>query len=246
MKATERHKLKQNEFARTVANLRRGFEERGRDLGLVAMAIVIALVAVGGYTWWRQARNEKANTLLAEALAVYEAPVVPPVEPTAGSPVPVEQPGTYKTEQAKLEAALPKFMETAEQYPSTEAGITARYHAAGVLAQLGRHAEAEQRYQEVVDDGGRTIYARTARLGLADAQLAQGKFDPAIAILRELSTASNPDLPVDGILMHLGRAYVRAGRKEDAARAFNRVVEEFPDSLYVADARRELEAAKKG
>jgi outer membrane protein assembly factor BamD (BamD/ComL family) len=46
--------------------------------------------------------------------------------------------------------------------------------------------------------------------------------------------------------MQLGRAYLRAGKKEDAARAFNRVVEEFPDSLYVADARRELEAAKKG
>jgi TolA-binding protein len=246
VKATERHKLKENEFARTVANLKRGFEDRGRDLGLVAIAIVIALVAVGGYTWWRQARNDKANTLLAEALAVYEAPVVPAVEPTAGSPVPVEQPGTYKTEQAKLEASLPKFIETAERYPSTTAGITARYHAAGVLAQLGRYTEAEQRYQAIVDDGGRTIYARTARLGLADAQLAQGKFDPAIAIYRELSTASNPELPVDGVLMQLGRAYLRAGKKEDAARAFNRVVEEFPDSLYVADARRELEAAKKG
>ena len=246
MKATERHKLKENEFARTVANARQMIEERGRDLGLVLVAVVLALVAVGGYTWWRQARNEKANALLASALAVHEAPVAAPAEPTPGSPVPVEQPGTYRTEQAKLEAALPKFVETAEQYPSTDAGIAARYHAAGVLAQLGRYAEAEQRYQEVVDAGGRTIYARTARLGLADAQLAQRKFDPAIAIFRDLSTESNPALPVDGVLMQLGRAYLRAGKREDAARAFNRVVEEFPDSLYVADARRELEAAKKG
>ncbi len=246
MKATERHKLKENEFARTVANARQMLEERGRDLGFMAVAIVLALVALGGYTWWRQSRNEKANTLLAGALAVHEAPVVAPAEPTPGSPVPVEQPGTFKTERAKLEAALPKFIETAERYPTTDAGIAARYHAAGVLAQLGRFSEAEQRYQEVIDKGGRTIYARTGRLGLADAQLAQGKFDPAIAIYRDLSTESNPQLPVDGVLMQLGRAYLRAGKKEDAARAFNRVVEEFPDSVYVADARRELEAAKKG
>jgi outer membrane protein assembly factor BamD (BamD/ComL family) len=53
-------------------------------------------------------------------------------------------------------------------------------------------------------------------------------------------------LPVDGVLMQLGQAYQRAGKGEDAARAFNRVVEEFPDSVYVAEARRELEAAKKG
>jgi TolA-binding protein len=246
VKATERHKLKENEFARSVANARRVLEERSRDLGLVVLMIVVALVAVGGYTWWRQARAERANTLLAAALAVHEAPVVAPAEPAPGSPVPVEQPGTFKTEQARLEAALPKFIEAAEQYPSTDAGIAARYHAAGVLAQLGRYAEAEQRYQQVVDTGGRTIYARTARLGLADAQLAQGKFDQAIAIYRDLSTESSPQLPVDGVLMHLGRAYLRAGKKDDAARAFNRVVEEFPDSLYVADARRELEAAKKG
>jgi TolA-binding protein len=246
MKATERHKLKENEFARTVANARKVLDERGRDLGLVVVAIVLALLAVGGYTWWRQARNEKANTLLAAALAVHEAPVVPPAEPTAGSPVPVEQSGTFKTEQAKLEAALPKFIEAAQQYPSTDAGLAARYHAAGVLAQLGRYGEAEQRYREVIDAGGRTIYGRTARLGLADAQLAQGKYDAAIAIYRDLSTESDPQLPVDGVLMQLGRAYVRAGKKEDAARAFNRLVEEFPDSLYVSDARRELEAAKKG
>jgi TolA-binding protein len=246
MKATERHKLKENEFARTVAHARAGLEERGRDVGLVLLAIVIALAAVGGYTWWRQSRNAKANTLLAGALAVHEAPVVAPSEPAPGSPVPVEQPGTFRTLRMKLEAALPKFTETADAYPTTDAGIAARYHAAGILAQLGRYAEAEQQYQEVVDKGGRSIYARTARLGLAGAQLAQNKFDSAIAIYRDLTTETNPQLPVDGVLMELGQAYLRAGKGEDAARAFNRVVEEFPDSIYAADARRELEAAKKG
>jgi len=238
MKATERHKLKENEFARTVAQARASLEERGRDVSLVLLAIAIALAAVGGYTWWRQSRNAKANTLLAGALAVHEAPVIAPSEPTPGSPVPVEQPGTFRTLQMKLEAALPKFLETANAYPNTDAGIAARYHAAGILAQLGRYPEAEQRYQEVVEKGGRSIYARTARLGLAGAQLAQNKFDSAIAIYRDLSTETNPQLPVDGVLMQLGQAYLRAGKAEDAARAFNRVVEEFPDSVYVADARR--------
>ena len=246
MRATERHKLKENEFARTVAQMRQKLEERGRDLGVLVVVVLVALAAVAGYTWWRQSRNEQANTLLATALAVHSAPVVPAAEPTPGSPVPVEQPGTFKTERAKLEAALPKFIETADRYPSTTAGIAARFHAAGVLAQLGRYVEAEQRYQEVIDKGSRTIYARTAHLGLAEAQLAQRKYDAAIAIYRDLSTESNPQLPVDGVLMQLGRAYRQAGKNEDAARAFNRVVEEFPESLYVADARRELGAAKKG
>ena len=246
MKATERHKLKENEFARSVAHARQVLEARRRDLGLIAVVVVLAIAAIGGYTWWRQSRAAQANALLAAALTVNEAPVVAPAEPTPGSPVPVEQPGTFRTERAKLEAALPKFQETADKYPSTDAGITARFHAAGILAQLGRHAEAEQRYQEVADKAGRTIYGRMARLGLADAQVAQGKFDSAIAIYRELSTESNSQLPIDGVLMQLGRASLMAGKREDATRAFNRIVEEFPESVYLADARRELEAAKKG
>ena len=156
------------------------------------------------------------------------------------------QAGTFQTERAKLDAALPKFTSAAEEFPNTDAGIAARYHAAGILASLGRYPEAEQRYQEVVDKAGRGIYGRTARLGLADAQVAQGKFDPAIKVYQELSTDTASQLPVDGVLMQLGRALAKAGKKDDAARAFNRVVEEFPQSVYAADAKRELEDVKKG
>lgn len=246
MKSTERHKLKENEFAHSIAKARDVVETRGRDVGMIAVVVVLALVLIGGYAWWRQSRNAKANTALAAALTTYQAPVVPVAPPAPGSPVPVAQPGMFQTEQAKLDAALPKFVAAADQYPNTNAGIASRYHAAGILAALGRYAEAEQRYQEVVDKGGRGIYGRTARLGLADAQVAQGKFDPAITAYQELTTDSSSQLPVDGVLMQLGRAFAKAGRKDEAVRAFNRVVEEFPQSVYAADARRELEDVKKG
>ena len=246
MKSTERHKLKEDEFARSMARARQTLESRQRDITLAIVAVVVVLVAVAGYAWWRQARTASANTALASAMAVHESPVIAPAAPAPGSPIPLQQPGTFPTERAKLEAALPRFLDAAERYPTTDAGIAARYHAAATLAELGRHSEAEQRYQEVIDRAGGRIYARTARLGLADVQVAQGKYDNAIAIYTELSRDSGSPLPVDGILMQLGRAYAKAGKPEDAARAFNRVVEEFPQSAYATDARREMEAARKG
>jgi TolA-binding protein len=245
MKRTERHKLKENEFARTVAHARNVLEARQRDITMGLVVAIVALVGLGGFVWWRQARNAHANELLGNALAVYDAPVVPLAAPAPGSPAPVPQPGTYATEQAKLEAALPRFQEAADRYPSAQAGIAARFHQASILATMGRYAEAEKGYQEVVDKAGNSIYGRTARLGLADAQVAQGKYDNAIAIYTELSRATDSHMPVDGILMQLGRAYAKAGRKEEAVRAYNRVVQEFPQSLYAADARRELEDVKK-
>ena len=130
MKSQERHKLKENEFARTVVHARDVLATRQRDITW-AVAVVVALLAiVGGYTWWRQSTAGRGTELLASALAVYEAPVVPLAAPTPGGAPPVQQPGTYLTEQSKLEAALPKFIEAADRYPSTNAGIAARYHAA--------------------------------------------------------------------------------------------------------------------
>jgi TolA-binding protein len=245
MKSTERHKLKENEFARTVAHARDTMQERGRDVGIIAIVVIAAIALAGGYGWWRQSRNAKANALLAEALTVEEAPVVAPAAPAPGSPLPVQQPGTFATDQARLDAALPKLMHAADSYPGAEAGITARYHAASVLAALGRYAEAEQRYREVVDKAGSGLYGRTARMGLAAVLVSQAKYDDAIKIYQEVSTDAKSQLPVDGVLMQLGRAYMKAGKKNEAAHAFTRVVEEFPQSLYAADARRELEEAKK-
>jgi len=247
MKSTERHKLKQDDFARSVAMARDAFSTRSRDITRAVIAALVVVAVIAGYTMWRQSRNAKANAALAHGLAVFEAPVVPVQAPQPGSPLPVQQAGTFQTEHAKYEAALPKLMEAADAHPNTEAGIAARYYAASALAALGRFGEAEQRFQEVADKAGsRSIYSRTGRLGLADAKAAQGKYDDAITIYRELSTDTNSGMPVDGVLMILGRTYLQAGRTEEAVRAFTRVVDEFPQSVYAADARRERDEARKG
>src|SRR4030095_13815829 len=173
MKGIERHKLKENDFARTVAHARDALETRRSEFGVIALVAALVVAAALGYYWWRSSRNAAADTMLANAVAIYDAPVVPVAPPAPGSPPPVPQPGTYPTEQAKLQAALPKFTEAADAYPSTAQGIAARYHAAGILAGLGRFAEAEQRYQEVASKAGQnSIYGRTARLGLAHASVA--------------------------------------------------------------------------
>jgi TolA-binding protein len=238
MKSIERHKLKENEFARTMVHAREVLDAQKRNITVTLTAVVVALAAFGGFMWWRQAKNSGANEMLASAIAVYDAPVVPIAAPAPGSPAPLPQAGTFTTQREKLQAALPKFREAADRYPNSTPGLVARYHLAGILAALGQ-------YPEVVNKGSGTIYARTARLGLADAQVAQGKYDNAIQIYTELSRDTTSQMPVDGVLMQLGRAYVRAGRKEEAARTFDRIVQEFPQSSYLSEAQRERDAVKK-
>ena len=173
-------------------------------------------------------------------------PSVRPVPVNAFTLSPVQPPGTYRTERERLEAALPRLQAAADAYPDSDAGLTARYRLAASLAELGRFAEAEQRYQEVVQKAGSgSIYKQTARLGVGEAQLAQGKGDAAMATFKELSSDTNSHLPVDGVLMQLGRAALIAGKKDEATRAFTRVVDEFPQSLYASEAKEKLAEIKK-
>lgn len=245
MKSTERHQLKDDRFVATLKDTFDEIDQRRSQVLTGLVVIVVLAAAAGGYAWWRQQRDDKASALLAEAMTVSEAPVAPAggAGENAGTPTP-PPPGSHPTDQARLQAALPKFMAAAEAYPSTAPGIAARYHAAAVLAALGKQAEAVQRYQEVIDKGGTSLYARMARLGQADVQVRLGQYDPAINTLKELSTSAKDDLPVDGILMQLGRAYALAGRKAEASQSYKRITDEFATSPYAAEARRELEALK--
>jgi TolA-binding protein len=246
MKRSERHHLKENELAHSLARATDVMATSGRQIGLAIAAIALVAVAVVGYFAWRGRTEGRAGALLADALTIAEAPVAPSVTAPPGdgttppTPPPAPPPGSYPTEKAKLEAAIPKFLAVADQYPSTEAGKAARYHAAGALAELGRTAEAQTRYQEVVDRDRSGVYGQMARLGLAQLQVGSAQYDRAITIYKELSAERDTRLPIDGILMQLGRAYAQAGKTADARQTFTRVVDEFPESAYAAQAKEEL------
>ena len=236
MKAQERHHLKQNEVAQTTARVVESFAEN-RDRYLTVAVILLLVVAVGGgYMYWRNRTNDKAGGMLGVAMAIGQSQIVPaPTVPGA-----TQAPNTYPTERARQEAALKAFQEVAATYPSTDAGLAAHYHAGGVLLSLGRMPEAEKAFTDVVARAGTSVYGPMAKLGRAEALIGQTKYDDAIKTLTDLSGERDGALPVDGVLMELARACIKAGKKDDARAAFKRVVDEFPQSPYGPDARQQL------
>lgn len=237
MKRAERHHLKENELQRFAVQARGMYEDRRREAGGLVIGALILAVAAGGYFLWREHVQSRAHGLLAEALAVQESRATP-----AGTPA---APGAYPSERVRLEAAVAKFKAAADAYPSTDAGISARYQeAAGQLA-LGNTAAAIAAFQEVVRRAGDGVYGQTARLGEAEAQAHAGQYDAAINTFKELAQRKDGPLPVDGILMELGRTYRDAGKRTEAQQTFNRLVAEYPDSAFTADAKRELDTLNK-
>jgi tetratricopeptide (TPR) repeat protein len=247
MKTNERHHLKENELANALGQAQHWAGSNSSTL----IGIIVAIVVIGGgvlaYRAWSGSTDNQARTLLAEAMVIEEARVMPPAPPsgTTNDPNAIggQLPGTYPTEKAKLEAALPKFQAAADAYPSTEAGLTARYHVGKTLVALGRFTDAVPHYDQVIA-GNNALLQRSARLGKAEAQIRAQQYDPAIATLKQIVDQKDAVLPADAVLMELARAYRLAGKTEDARKTLNQVVEQHADSQYAGDARSELEKLK--
>jgi TolA-binding protein len=220
--------------------MRAAVEGSRRQLSWVLAAVVVIGVIGIGWFVWRERVQTRAHAMLADALAVQDARIGPPPAPGTRSLTPY-----FPTERERTEAALAKFKAVADAYPSTDAGIFARYQEAATSMQLGDTPSALKAYQDVVARAGSGLYGQMARLGVAEGQARAGKYDEAINTFKELVQKKDGQLPLDGILMQLGRTYLDAGKRTDAQQTFNRLVEEFPDSPFNGDAKRELDSLKK-
>jgi TolA-binding protein len=232
MKKVERERLKHNEAADAVAAASLFVAAHGRSLLLGGVALVVLAAAVLGYLAWRERTEERAQAMLAAAVDTAAQPVQQAdllLDEGAEAPV-------FATEAERLEAVIGQLMATADAYPSTDAGIQARYYAASLLADANRLDAAAGAFEDVRERAGRSITGRMATLGLASVQVRAGNYEPAIRTFEELASGGG-DLPVDGVLMHLADAYVHAGRQTEAVEALRRIVNEFPQSPYASEAR---------
>lgn len=235
MKAKERQQLKQDEF--TQAAMRLAGQAREYQTQIVTLVVAVAVLAAGfgGFYYWKKTRNDKAGVLLGEAYVVAQSGISPPSTlPGAQQP-----PGTFPSEAARGEATIKAFQQVVTAYPSSDAAVVASYEIAATELELGRFTDAAAGFRKVIDEK-REPYSSTARLGLANALLGAGKTDEALTLLTDLSAQRDGPLPVDSVLVQLARANERAGKTSEARAAYKRVVDEFGESIYAADARQAL------
>ena len=247
MKTSERHHLKEDDFQIALTRTRESLVEQRKPIAMIIGGVLLAVVLIGGYVYWQRSTNEKAAALFAEGIVAASTPIATPETDASNLPgqiAPRPQGRTFPTEKARAEAAIAKFSEASQAYPSSRAGIAANYRAAALLAEQGKLPEAETRFNDVIARDGNGVYGRMAKLGIATLQIQAKKYDQAIAALTTLSQRADADVPVDAVLMQLGEAYQRAGRTPDALKTFTRVVDEFPQSPYLQDARRRLDDLK--
>ena len=182
-----RKNLKTDKFAQEVTH---GFEwitdhkEATIRYGSIAAAVIA--VVLGSYLYIRHQATARENALAA-AVKIDNA--------TVGQANPQAPPDSlnFPTVEAKETARNKAFSDLAAKYPGTQEGSIAEMYLASDAADKGNMAEAEKRYQEVMNSAPKP-YASLARLSLAQTYEAEGRTADAEKLLRE--AVKNPSITV--------------------------------------------------
>jgi tetratricopeptide (TPR) repeat protein len=118
-------------------------------------------------------------------------------------------------------------------------GQRARYLGAIARLELGETATAETVLKDLAArrEAG-ALEPALARLALAELYRRVGQLDKAIEAYRQFAGDTTVPLPRDYALMSLGAAQEEAKKPAEARASYERLLQEFPASVYSAEARR--------
>jgi tetratricopeptide (TPR) repeat protein len=238
MKREHRRQIKRDElvtgYERSAAWVKA--HEREVRATLIAVAAV-GLLALGVTTFQRQ-RNASAEKAFAAALEIFHAPVAAEVPPGAEKPAGLE----FATPAERYQKAAAAFDGVERRFGSLPAGRRARHYAALCRIEMGDYVEAEKALNRLVAETERTsLESALARIALADLYRRRGETDKAVAAYRQLVDDASLAIPRDHVLMSLASTLEDARRTKEARASYRRLYEEFPSSVFVAEARRRAE-----
>ncbi|HZO10464.1 MAG TPA: tetratricopeptide repeat protein [Myxococcota bacterium] len=201
--------------------------------GLVFLVLAGAALAI---THVREQRLREGDRALRDALTTFEAPVASELPP--GAERPAGQ--VFPSAEEKYKTAAAAFEGVARRYPSSIAGVRATYFGALSRLELGQYPEAEKALKELQERGA-GLEPDLARLALADCYRRSGQVDKAVEAFRSFASNPSASLPRDQALMSAAQTLEDARRFAEARAAYRQLTEEFPASVFAAQARARAE-----
>jgi tetratricopeptide (TPR) repeat protein len=234
MKRELKRQIKQDELVSGFQQASQWTAAHGPEVKVTVVVVAIVGLAAFGLTTYLGHRRSEAERAFSAALDTFHAPVK--AELPEGSEAP---PGPVFTSAAeKNRKAAAEFDEVARKYGSVDAGRRAAYYAALARIELGEYDAAEKALNELAGRREDPLQSSLARLSLADLHRRRGQLDKAIEDYRRIVDDSAFVLPRDHALLELAATLEAAKRPAEAGAAYRRIVEEFPGSVYAAEARR--------
>lgn len=225
-----RKEIKHDKFVDEMETAYEVARKNVRWIVAAVVGVVVLIVVIVGVSFWLASQERKAQLRLAEAIEILDTPV--------GQPSPA---GTsYQTEQEKVEKAEPILREVVEKYSGRDAADVAGLYLARLEAGRGEVEPAIEKVRKFVDSHPEHVLAQSARISLYDLRISKGESQEVIADLEKEISATDSPLPTDISLAILARAYEAGNQQEQSRQAWQRLLNEYPDSAYTLEAQRKL------
>lgn len=220
---TKRQLKKQDQFISfTEHGVDWAKENRQQAITIGAIAVVLILLIVGGYSVY-QHRTNAASNAFGDAMQTYQQPLA--------SQAPELQPGTktFPDAKARAAAANAQFLAVANKYGMTQPGKMALYMAGVTYIEEGNTSAAEDALKKVSSSwtGDTAALGKSALAGLYEQT---GRNADAEKLLEELGKGSASTVPPFYAQVRLGDLYQSEGRISDAKRVWAQVKDKDKDT----------------
>ncbi len=216
LKKTRKELLKEPDEFITISGKLIGFIVEHKNQITYALGLIVALALIfSGYRFFSIRSENKASALLDQGLAKYEKfkndkqPVV-----------------AYDQVSADFQLILNK-------YGSKKNGKIARLTYANICYEAAKYEQAIELYKQSLKDFEKHPAIRNQVVGsLGYAYEQQADYASAVSYFEQLS--STPDTIMRGeALYHLGWLYDKLGQTEKSKEAYNKLVSDHQDFIYI-------------
>ncbi len=211
-KISKRHEMRQDTVVTFYA---RAWEyvDRNRTLAIGVLAgLVLLAVGIVGYFLYQGVQGEKAQGLLAQALAVYDE-------------------GNYRLALDGDENTI-GLLEVADEYGGSDAGNLAHFYAGDALYRLGEYDEALDHFEDF--DIESNVVGAGAYAAMAAIYENKEEYERAGDLYRRAASVFPNELTSPQYLLQAGRAYETAGEYDDARDAYESIREDYPESELIS------------
>jgi tetratricopeptide (TPR) repeat protein len=215
-KKTRKELLKEPDEFITLSSRLLGFIATYKNvIGVASLGVLLAAAAVSGYVWYSGWQESKAAAQLSQVLSRYERL-------------------RNETSQEKaVQEVAGEFRRILDGYGNRSNGNIARVLFANLCYQAGDFKQAVDLYQQSLAGFRDDPLMRFQLLrslgytytGLKDDTTAASYFEQALS-------AAQKNLQ-DDVLFHLGELYARQGNAQKSTEAFNRLMTDHQDSVYI-------------
>jgi len=227
-----RKQIKQDEFISLVDRSFHWLGQNWRQASYGLGGVLAAALIWWGVSTFLGSRSEAAEQALSAAIATYQAPT--------GGLVPATAKQSFPSDTARLAAAEQAFQAVTSRYWLTPESRVAAIFLARIAVDRGDQALAIRKLSEVTSRRSADPVVRLAMLDLVRLRIAKGEGTQLVSDLEAMVAGKDPRLTRDTALFQLAKVWEHEGKPEEANRYYRKLVEDFPDSPYRADAQQHL------